>query len=149
MLLFLLQVLFFFMLTEVAAYLLHRFLFHGPLWFIHRTHHEPGHGLFEWNDLFSLSFAAAAIAGIVAGRLDPMNSVAFQAGLGVTLYGAIYFIVHDVFTHGRFFSISIQSASIRKIKNAHRMHHTDVEKRGLEPYGLLLFAYKRYRSRKG
>ena len=28
---------------EGAAYVLHRFVFHGLLWRIHRTHHEPGH----------------------------------------------------------------------------------------------------------
>ena len=52
--------------AEVAAYLTHRFLFHGLLWPIHRTHHRHAHrhGPFELNDLFSL---AAMFLGILLG----------------------------------------------------------------------------------
>ena len=34
-----------FVAMEVLAYVLHRWVFHGPLWRIHRTHHDPArHG---------------------------------------------------------------------------------------------------------
>jgi beta-carotene 3-hydroxylase len=144
---FLLYVLLFFAVTEAAAYVLHRFLFHGPLWFLHRTHHEPGHGLFEWNDLFSLFFAGIALFLLWQGRSNPLQSVAFAAGTGITLYGISYFIVHDVFTHGRFFRLKLSNRILRKIRNAHRTHHTDTGKHGMEPYGLFLFMYHRYRVR--
>jgi beta-carotene 3-hydroxylase len=33
---------------EGVAYLTHRFLMHGPLWFLHRSHHVPHEGGWEW-----------------------------------------------------------------------------------------------------
>ena len=131
-----------FMAMEILAYVLHRFVFHGVLWHIHRTHHDPEHGhgkhLFEWNDLFSVGFAAASMALMWAGRDEPLG-VSFGLGLGVAIYGVLYFILHDLYTHGRFRRIRGRNPVAMAIKRAHGRHHQSLGKRGQEPYGLFLF----------
>jgi len=43
---------------ELAGWFIHKYLMHGPLWIIHKTHHRPSHSFFEWNDLFSVLFGS-------------------------------------------------------------------------------------------
>ena len=126
---------------EVSAYVLHRFVFHGPLWGVHRTHHEPGHahGPFEANDLFSAGFAAASMGAMWAGRKAPARSTAFPLGLGVAAYGGLYFVLHDLYTHGRFAPFKTTNAAAQSVKRAHGRHHQVLTKGGQEPYGLFLF----------
>ena len=133
---------------EVAAYVLHRYVFHGPLWGVHRTHHEPDHGhvpfasqtwRFETNDLFSVGFAAASMGMMWVGRESPAESTAFPLGLGVAVYGGLYFVLHDVYTHGRFASFRTKNPAAQAVKRAHGRHHQSLSKGGQEPYGLFLF----------
>ena len=126
---------------EVSAYVLHRYVFHGPLWNVHRTHHEPDHthGSFEANDLFSVGFAAVSMGAMWAGRKAPMESVAFPLGLGVALYGGAYFVLHDLYTHGRFAPFRTKNAAAQAVKRAHGRHHQSLSQDGQEPYGLFLF----------
>jgi len=36
---------------EIISWILHKYLFHGPLWFIHKTHHARTlHSTLELND---------------------------------------------------------------------------------------------------
>ena len=130
-----------FAVMEVAAYVLHRFVFHGPLWGVHRTHHEPGHrhGAFEANDLFSVAFAAVSVGLMWAGRAGPLASTAFPLGLGVAVYGALYFVLHDLYTHGRFAPFRTKNGAAQAVKRAHGRHHQSLSKGGQEPYGLFLF----------
>lgn len=37
-------------LMEGVAYAAHRWVMHGPGWFLHKSHHEPSTGMFELND---------------------------------------------------------------------------------------------------
>ena len=131
---------------EVASYVLHRYLFHGPLWKIHQSHHRAGPGRFEWNDLFSVAFAALAMGLLWLGRADPGRSVAFPLGVGIALYGVLYFILHDLYTHRRFLPFKTQSRAAQTIRRAHQRHHQSAEKDGQEPYGLFLFPYHRYKN---
>lgn len=131
---------------EVISYLVHRYLFHGILWNIHKSHHTSRHGLFELNDLFSLFFAGVSIALIWSGSNHPLQSPAFALGVGIALYGVLYFIIHDLFAHKRFFPFSSDNALMRLIRRAHRRHHQTAEKKGQEPYGLFLFPYDEYRE---
>ncbi len=131
-----------FAVTEVAAYGLHRFLFHGVLWHVHRTHHDPahghGHGL-EWNDLFSVGFAALSMGLLWAGRAEPLASTAFPLGLGVAVYGVLYFVLHDLYAHGRVAPFRTKNPAAQAVKRAHGRHHRSLTKEGQEPYGLFLF----------
>ena len=54
---------------EIMSILMHKYLFHGPLWFIHKSHHEKRTGIFERNDLFSFFFTFLGLGLIFWGRL--------------------------------------------------------------------------------
>ena len=158
MLRFLLLTLAAFAAMEVAAYVLHRFVFHGVLWRLHRTHHDPGHGHgdgLEWNDLFSVGFAAVSLGLMWAGRAAPLAGTAFPLGLGVAVYGALYFVLHDLYAHGRLGPVRLKNDGARAVKRAHGRHHQALTKRGQEPYGLFLFPprhgrrFERERDRAG
>jgi beta-carotene 3-hydroxylase len=133
---------------EILSYLVHRYLFHGFLWRIHRTHHEAHQGLFEFNDVFSTLFAIAAIILIIFGVNDPLGDPRFGLGMGITVYGILYFIIHDLFTHRRFLPFSSENRMMRLIRRAHQRHHQTVDKVGNEPYGLFLFPYDKYPERR-
>ena len=124
---------------EVVSYALHRWLFHGLLWRVHRTHHVARHGPFELNDLFSVFFALASIGLLIAGLHDPLRSPAFGIGAGFTVYGLLYFMIHDLFTHRRYLPFDSRSPVLRLLKRAHLRHHHSAEKLGQEPFGLFLF----------
>jgi len=133
---------------EIISYCAHRWLFHGFLWKIHKSHHTPNHGLFELNDLFSLVFAGISIGLIVAGVDSIFTSAKFGIGVGIALYGLLYFIIHDLFTHKRFIPFKSDNWFMRLVRRAHQRHHQDVDKKGHEPYGLFLFPYDSYPERK-
>ena len=124
---------------EIFSYLVHRFLFHGILWKIHVSHHKPNHGFFEPNDIFSLLFALIAGGLMIFG-----NTSAFAVGLGITIYGVIYFITHDLFTHRRFLPFNSKNKMLRLIRAAHQRHHQTTEKIGFEPFGLFLFNFPKF-----
>ncbi len=124
---------------EIFSYLVHRFLFHGVFWRIHQTHHKPKKFYLELNDVFSLLFALASIGLMISG-----NETAFPIGLGIAIYGFVYFIIHDFFTHRRFLPFGSQNKLLLTIRAAHQRHHQSIEKDGLEPFGLFLFDYKKF-----
>ncbi|MBS1793259.1 MAG: sterol desaturase family protein [Acidobacteria bacterium] len=129
---------------EIFSYLVHRWLFHGVLWRVHRTHHLPRKGFFELNDLFSGAFAAVSVALLAFAEKPLGESTAFPVGLGIAIYGTIYFLVHDLFTHRRFAPFNSGNKILLTIRAAHRRHHQTAEKRGLEPFGLFFFDYARF-----
>lgn len=129
---------------EPVSYFVHRFLFHGPLWAIHETHHRPAHGAFELNDVFSTFFALVSISFLVAGRANPLGSILFPLGVGIALYGLLYFVIHDLYTHRRFLPFRSRSALMQTVRRAHQRHHQTIDKHGMEPFGLFLFPYERF-----
>lgn len=124
---------------EIFSYFVHRWLFHGILWRIHVTHHTPRKGWFELNDLFSLIFGAVSIGFIISG-----NYILLPIGLGIAIYGFIYFITHDLFTHRRFLPFNTKNKILLTIRAAHQRHHQSVEKLGIEPFGLFFFDYSAF-----
>lgn len=124
---------------EIFSYVVHRWLFHGILWRIHVTHHTQRKSWFELNDLFSLIFAGVSIVFIVSG-----NYIFSPIGLGIAIYGFIYFITHDLFTHCRFLPFNSKNKTLLTIRAAHQRHHQSAEKLGLEPFGLFFFDYLRF-----
>lgn len=133
---------------EVFSYFIHRFLFHGILWKIHVTHHTPRKFPFELNDLFSIIFAAVSICLMVFADRPFLNSTAFSVGFGIALYGAFYFVIHDLFTHRRFLPYNSKNKLLLTVRAAHQRHHQTVEKKGIEPFGLFIFDYRRFWKRK-
>lgn len=126
-------------LMEVVAYVAHRLLFHGPLWFLHRSHHEPRRGGLELNDVFGPFFAIIAIV-LIGGYAAPSAlEWTRPIGAGMTLYGAVYFFVHDMYTHRRFWRFDLPFKWFEDMRRAHRHHHSSIEKRGQEPFGFVYF----------
>ena len=48
-------------LMEGFAYVMHRWVMHGPGWFLHASHHRPRKGNWELNDLYFVIFATPSI----------------------------------------------------------------------------------------
>ncbi len=121
--------------TEFFSWFIHKYIMHGILWRIHRTHHEPNQYFFELNDLFSVFFASISIALIVLGVPDFDGR--FWVGLGIASYGMTYFVLHDVFIHRRIkvFKRS-KSSFLQSILKAHQAHHKTHQRDGSESFGL-------------
>lgn len=130
---------------EAFSWFIHKYLFHGPLWFIHKSHHQERNGWFEFNDVFSLLFAVISLYLMWEGRSELGNS--FWIGLGISVYGMIYFIFHDWFIHNRFKSFKSGNRYLLGIRRAHKIHHKSTTKSPSEEFGLLL-ASKKYFSHK-
>ncbi|RYF94836.1 MAG: beta-carotene hydroxylase [Caulobacteraceae bacterium] len=121
---------------EGFAWVTHRYVMHGWGWIWHRSHHEPRTGHFELNDLFAVVFAAPAIVGIYLGVHG--TPWMLPVGLGITTYGAIYFLFHDGLVHRRFPMPKARSAYWKRLIQAHRFHHAVHTKDGAVSFGFLL-----------
>jgi len=120
---------------ECLSWFIHKYLFHGPLWFMHESHHQKSHSFFEWNDLFALLFAAIALYLMYIDR--KYFGYRFFIGLGITLYGLIYFIIHDWFVHRRFKTFKSNNAYLKAVRKAHKIHHKNQGKEQGRAFGLL------------
>ena len=129
---------------EAFSWFIHKYLFHGPLWFIHKSHHQQRSGWFEFNDIFSLLFAGISLYLMWSGRTT--LDLKFWIGVGITVYGIIYFIFHDWFIHNRLKSFKTDNSYLLGIRRAHKIHHKSTEKNPSEEFGLLL-ASKKYFNR--
>ena len=122
---------------ELVAYVTHRFLMHGPLWFLHRSHHVPHGARIEWNDLFGVAFAIPSIACIHLGVVEQWRLL-LPIGLGMTAYGMVYFLFHDVVVHRRLrLPHRPRSTYLRRIIKAHLVHHRTHQRDGAESFGFL------------
>ncbi len=129
---------------EAFSWFIHKYLFHGPLWFIHRSHHQQRSGWFEFNDVFSLFFAIISVYLMWMGRID--LDIKFWVGVGITVYGIIYFIFHDWFIHNRFKSFKTDNSYLLGIRRAHKIHHKSTEKTPAEEFGLLMASKKYFKQ---
>lgn len=125
-------------LMEGVAYAAHRWVMHGPGWFLHRSHHEPRTGMFELNDLYAVIFAIPSIALLYAGVQLGLWPGFTWIGAGIAAYGAIYFGFHDVIVHRRVDHRYVpRSRYMKRIVQAHRLHHTIESKDGNVSFGFL------------
>ncbi len=131
---------------EIISWAMHKFLFHGPLWFIHKTHHQERHGFFELNDVFSLFFGLIAVALMWFNR--ETRSYPFWIGAGISVYGIVYFIFHDWFIHNRFKAFKSGNKYLSGIRRAHKIHHKSTQKNPSEEFGLLVASKKYFKKTK-
>lgn len=138
-----------FILMECIAWLVHKYIMHGLLWYLHKDHHKKeSKGFFEHNDFFFLIFAIPGVVCLYLGREGGYNAL-FYIGLGITIYGFAYFFVHDIFIHQRLrFFRHADSVYFRAIRRAHKMHHKHIGKEDGECFGMLWVPFKYFREQK-
>nr|WP_323755781.1 sterol desaturase family protein [Roseivirga sp.] len=134
-----------FVLMETFSWWIHKYIMHGVLWKIHKTHHQHTKGYFELNDIFTLIFGGAAVVLIFLGveNLD----YRFWLGCGISLYGMLYFVLHDVLIHKRLKLLGRPKLKyLKAITKAHRAHHKSKEKEDAESFGLFLIPRKYFKE---
>ncbi|MFQ5634146.1 MAG: sterol desaturase family protein [Gammaproteobacteria bacterium] len=125
-----------FMAMEGVAWATHKYVMHGFLWSLHESHHRPRRGLFELNDLFAFYFALPSILFIWLGV--NVSEPLLYVGIGMTAYGAMYFIFHDGIVHRRMgFRYRAGNPYMKRIIHAHWVHHAWNEKEGAVSFGFL------------
>jgi beta-carotene 3-hydroxylase len=132
-----------FLLMEGIAWLAHKYIMHGIGWRWHADHHNHHRGFFEKNDYYALVFSFLAIFTIIFGDLNREFWYLTYIGFGITLYGICYFVFHDLIVHRRIkFKYSAQNPYMKRIMNAHFIHHKVHTKEGAEAFGFLFAAKK-------
>ena len=131
---------------ELASWFIHKYIMHGPLWNIHKTHHQHNETALELNDVFTLFFGGIAVVLIIWG-LETGNMLMAGAGTGISLYGCTYFVLHDLLIHRRIklFKRS-RSSFLNALAEAHRDHHKSRVKEKGTSFGLLLVDKKYFKK---
>ncbi|TWV99136.1 sterol desaturase family protein [Chitinophaga pinensis] len=129
-----------FVFMEMVAWFTHKYIMHGFLWSLHKDHHRKDEGhFFEKNDFFFVIFALPGMLLFLLGTLQHLPYL-IAIATGITLYGATYFLVHDVFVHQRFRWLrNSDNVYLRALRRAHKMHHKHIGKEKGECFGMLFF----------
>lgn len=128
-------------LLEGWAWVVHKYLLHGPLWFLHKSHHRPRQGWWEHNDWVAVFYAALSAAGIILG--DLYNHWVLYVGIGIAVYGVLYFLLHDVLVHQRIkLRYRVRSGYLQRLIRAHKIHHKQLARTGSQAFGFLYAAPK-------
>lgn len=113
-----------FVVMEPVTAATHRWVMHGIGVRLHRSHHRRQTGRWEANDAFPVMFAGIVCVGLFVGFNQPGWSALVPVGVGVTLYGIAYALVHDVYIHGRVRLFGDRRiAVLDRLADAHRIHH--------------------------
>lgn len=108
---------------EPVSATIHRVIGHGVAWPVHRSHHEgPVRGP-ETNDIIPGVSALVTIAMFTVGVFNARFTWMIPIAAGVTLYGAAYFAVHDLYIHRRLRVFPTYVRWLEPFKTAHLEHH--------------------------
>lgn len=123
-------------LMEAAVTLFHRYVMHGFGWRWHKSHHHPErNAVWETNDWYAVVFSAATVFLFVIGG---SHAPVWWIALGITVYGLLYGIVHDVLVHRRIpVRWQPKNAYLRHLISAHRLHHAVRSRDGAVSFGFL------------
>lgn len=129
---------------EGVTWFTHKYIMHGSMWYFHEDHHQPGYPhVFEKNDFFFFIFAIPSFLLFLFGAKAGFNYL-FFIGLGIMIYGILYFLVHDVLIHRRFkWFDNVKSPYFRALRKAHKVHHKHLGKEDGECFGML-YVPKKY-----
>jgi beta-carotene 3-hydroxylase len=135
-------------LMEFVAWATHKYVMHGFLWMLHADHHKKDHyGFLERNDAFFLIFAIPSMVLFIVGSLKGLDTPYLWIGLGILIYGILYFVVHEVFIHQRIKWLrNTTNPYFLAIRRAHKVHHKHLGKEGGECFGMLIVPLKYYRE---
>ena len=124
---------------EGFAYVMHRWVMHGPGWFLHASHHRPRNGMWEANDLYFVIFALPSILLLLGGVQLGWGDWATACGAGIAAYGLIYLGFHDILVHQRITHRHVsRSPYMKRIVQAHRLHHAVETREGCISFGFLV-----------
>jgi beta-carotene 3-hydroxylase len=131
---------------EGIAWLTHKYIMHGVLWYLHKDHHKKiNDGFFERNDFFFLFYSIPGIIFIYLGCAD--FNYLFFIGIGITLYGFTYFLIHDLLIHQRIvFFKRLNIPYFNALRRAHKIHHKHLSKEEGECFGLLFIPKKFFKE---
>ena len=132
---------------EFVAFFMHKYVMHGFGWFLHEDHHRPRHKI-QKNDAYALFFALISFLLIYNGLKSEIYLLA-AAGFGVALYGLGYVLFHDLMFHRRIKRLRYKPKNpyMKRIINAHRVHHSTATRLGAVSYSFL-WAPKKYSAEK-
>ena len=133
-----------FIFMEGVAWFTHKYIMHGFLWKWHKSHHKTHNHTLELNDLFAVVFSIPSILLIYFGYSYEAYGILKYFGVGILLYGIAYLIFHDIIVHRRIkIKFKAKSSYMKRIVNAHYVHHKVHTKQGAKAFGFL-FAPKKY-----
>jgi beta-carotene 3-hydroxylase len=145
---------------EFVAWSNHKYVMHGFLWKWHKDHHINDHkkanenltyqpGL-EKNDYFFLVYAAPALLLLLFGFWFQISEL-IAVGIGISLYGLAYFIIHDIIIHERLnipFLLKLKTNPfMQAVTRAHMAHHRGKNVRDFDNYGLLVFQFRFFKNK--
>ena len=133
-----------FWIMEFIAWATHKYVMHGFLWKLHKDHHLVNKDrILENNDAFFLIFAIPGAVFMILG------STLLYVGIGITLYGFAYFIVHEIFFHQRIKLFKrTQIRYFKAIRKAHKVHHKSLVKENGSCFGMLIVPFKYWKEAK-
>lgn len=133
-----------FLFWEFVAWFSHKYIMHGFLWTWHKSHHTVHDHDLERNDLFAVVFSIPSIAIFYYFTMVSYNPYMIAVALGILSYGIFYFIFHDVIVHQRIrWRPAKRSKYLKRMINAHYVHHAKHTKEGCEAFGFL-YAPRKY-----
>ena len=121
---------------EVFAWAMHRYVMHGWGWAWHRDHHEPHDHVLERNDLYAVVFGTIVVVLFTVGYF--YSEALWWTALGITVYGAIYTVIHDGVVHQRWFRWVPKRGYAKRLVQAHKLHHATVGKEGGVSFGFVV-----------
>ncbi len=135
---------------EYVAWATHKYVMHGALWYLHADHHRKDHYNFlERNDAFFLIFAVPSMTLFIVGSIQGLHTPWLWIGLGILIYGILYFIVHEVFIHQRIKWLrNTKNPYFLAIRKAHKVHHKHLGKEDGECFGMLVVPFKYFKEAK-
>ena len=108
---------------EPISAAIHRYIGHGVAWPLHRSHHEGPVSGPELNDIIPALSAAVTIAGFAVGVSVDGMFLLVPLATGATIYGAAYFVLHDLYIHRRLPLMPRHVSWLEPFKVAHLEHH--------------------------
>lgn len=144
-------IVFAFIVMEGVAWSLHKFVMHGFLWSVHKDHHIPHSKKFENNDFFAIVFALPSWLFMMYGIMGGCD-YRLYLGIGVTLYGICYMLIHEGLIHRRIKAlVNAQHPYFVALRNGHLAHHrkeknSDYRKEDDMCYGMLWVPFRFFRE---
>lgn len=133
-----------FLFWEWVAWFAHKYVMHGFLWVWHKSHHTAHDHALERNDWFAVVFSTPSIGLFYYASVVQYNPYLLSVALGIFCYGMFYLVFHDIIVHQRIKWLPGRKSNyLKRMINAHYIHHSKHTKEDCEAFGFL-YAPKKY-----